>query len=325
MIVPEFWAESRLQHREGRKQVTVRRFGWSGESAVAAQAMADTRAREAMDRILAGEPLDRRERAAGYNGGQGLPIREEVLARHGEAVVTRNSYGAHCLNTPDLLIADIDFGTRASGRLLLVTFLGLFAIGMAAAFTIGSTMAFVLGMLAVLVLTYPLATALAGIPRVLAGGHEGLARRRVRRAIEKRTGWAARLYRTPAGMRVIVTHAAFDPRSEETTSLFRELEVDPVYAVMCRNQNCFRARLTAKPWRIGISRHLKPRSGSWPVPPEKLPARRAWIEQYETKAAGYAACRFVGTVGKSHVAREVEGTLQLHDRLSGTGSDKPIA
>ena len=29
MIVPQFWAEARLQHRAHRKQVTVRRFGWS--------------------------------------------------------------------------------------------------------------------------------------------------------------------------------------------------------------------------------------------------------------------------------------------------------
>ena len=36
-------------------------------------------------------------------GGIGLPIREEVLARNGDDVITRNSYGARCLNEPDVL------------------------------------------------------------------------------------------------------------------------------------------------------------------------------------------------------------------------------
>jgi hypothetical protein len=43
----------------------------------------------------------------GWNGG--TPIREEVLERRDESVMTRNSYGAHCLNTENVAIADIDF------------------------------------------------------------------------------------------------------------------------------------------------------------------------------------------------------------------------
>lgn len=46
-----------------------------------------------------------------YNGAQGVPIREEVLERHGDTVITRNGYGAKCLNTPDVLFADVDFDT----------------------------------------------------------------------------------------------------------------------------------------------------------------------------------------------------------------------
>ena len=57
MIIPRYWAESRLQHKTADKQVTVRRWGWSDESQEAAQAHADARAREALDRVLAGEAL----------------------------------------------------------------------------------------------------------------------------------------------------------------------------------------------------------------------------------------------------------------------------
>ena len=41
MIIPRYWAESRLQHKTADKQVTVRRWGWSDESQEAAQAHAD--------------------------------------------------------------------------------------------------------------------------------------------------------------------------------------------------------------------------------------------------------------------------------------------
>src|SRR6185436_19883341 len=100
MIVPRYWAEGRLQHREGKRQITISRFDWSDESEAAAQTLADERARLAMQRAIAGETLVRREPKIPYNGAEGLPIREEILSRHGDVVITRNSYGARCLNTP---------------------------------------------------------------------------------------------------------------------------------------------------------------------------------------------------------------------------------
>jgi hypothetical protein len=57
---------------------------------------------------MAGRPLIPREPKVPYNGAVGVPIREEILARYGAAVITRNSHGARCLNTPDILFADVD-------------------------------------------------------------------------------------------------------------------------------------------------------------------------------------------------------------------------
>ena len=108
MLVPHFWAETRLQNRLPTKQVTVRRWGWSDLSQEDAQALADRRAREAMERILSGENLRRRETKDSYGTEDGVPIREEVIARHGNVVITRNSYGSLCLNTPNVLFADVD-------------------------------------------------------------------------------------------------------------------------------------------------------------------------------------------------------------------------
>ncbi|HNB89667.1 MAG TPA: hypothetical protein PLP91_04700, partial [Plasticicumulans sp.] len=107
MIVPAYWAEARRQQRKEGRQITVRRYGWSDASQADAQQHAETRAGEALQRLLAGERLDRREPKQPYNGADGLPIREEIVERHGTAVVTRNSYGARCLNVPDVLFADI--------------------------------------------------------------------------------------------------------------------------------------------------------------------------------------------------------------------------
>src|SRR3954471_3589110 len=118
MLIPKFWAEGRVQARTAQKQVTVRRFGWSDESQAAAQAIADARAREALARILSGETLPRRELKRAYNGSEGVPIREEIVASYGDTVLTRNSYGAVCLNTPSVLFADIDFSEQPTGEIL---------------------------------------------------------------------------------------------------------------------------------------------------------------------------------------------------------------
>ena len=89
MIVPSFWAEARAQYRRKGKQITVRRFGWSDTSEEDAQRNARARVDEALARAISGEPLPRRERKVPYNGGNGLPIREEVVARFDDTVITR--------------------------------------------------------------------------------------------------------------------------------------------------------------------------------------------------------------------------------------------
>jgi hypothetical protein len=329
MIVPKFWAEGRAhQPRHGKegKQVTIRRFGWSDESETAAQAMADRRAREAFERAVRGEKFARREPKVSYNGAAGVPIREEIVATHGETVITRNLYGAQCLNTPNVLFADVDFDPqRGSGWGCLVSillFLGSVLIGKyvyhlgAAGFLIGLPLA-ILGYWA----TYQLR--LAAIK--LRGGADKLARQRVQSFVTAHPGWQVRLYRTPAGIRALVTHRTFRPDEPEVTEFFNRLHADSLYVRMCRNQQCFRARLTPKPWRIGISGHLKPRPGVWPVKPERLPERRAWIADYEAKSRGFAACSFLETLGTGQADPAARAVQQLHDQLSRATSGLPIA
>lgn len=325
MIVPQFWAEGRAHARRDGRSFTVRRFGWSDASQGEAQANADARAAEAIERILAGERLDRRERKVPYNGADGLPIREEIVARHGDTIVTRNSYGARCLNTPDVLFADIDYSVRAQFDLACLTFLILAGLAAGAGWLASSwCLGAVLGVVA-LVAAWPLAVLQSRMVQRAKGGAEATARSRVERFAEAHPDWALRLYRTPAGMRLLVTHRPFDPNDPAVAAFFADVGADPVYVQMCSNQQCFRARVSPKPWRIGIDHHIRPRPGVWPVRPERLPERQAWIDDYESAATEFAACEFVETVGSGVVHPAVAPVVRLHDDLSRATSGLPIA
>ncbi|MBK9386805.1 MAG: hypothetical protein IPN34_18480 [Planctomycetes bacterium] len=313
MIVPAHWAEASRQHRASGKQITVRRFGWSEHSPAEAQAMAEARAGDALARAIAGEKLPRRERKVPYNGAEGVPIREEILANVGDAVITRNSYGARCLNTPYVFFADIDHPEGASLRTHLGSFLLVLVAGAIAAWFFGHQ---IFGVILTLI-------GLSGTARAVDffwrrrvrshGGLEGLALERVERCVRRDPSLGLRVYRTPRGLRVLATNRSFDPLEPAVQELFRALEVDPLYARMCTRQRCFRARLSAKPWRIGISEHLKPRPGVWPVRPEQRPRRERWVAEYERRARDFAACFHVATYGNPEFDPRVRPVVELHD------------
>jgi len=314
VIVPQHWAEARAQHRQGGRTVTVRRHGWSDASLADAQTMAEQRAQEALARVLAGDSkLARREPKVGYNGGAGLPIREEILGRHGTALITRNSYGARCLNTPDVLFVDVDFGVTLDRRLILTMTAVLIAAGWLAAYLLKSAWLGVVLTPIAMIGALPVTRSLQRLTQQLRGGPEAEARRRIDRFMASHPDWGLRLYRTPAGLRLLATHRTFKPDEPAVADCFTALGADPVYATMCRNQQCFRARLSAKPWRIGVADHLRPRPGVWPVAPERLPLRTAWVANYEARAAGYAACVYLEHLGHPVIAAEVQPLLRLHD------------
>lgn len=326
MIVPQFWAEGRLRRRVGNRQFTMRRFGWSDESQAAAQAHADARAAEALEKALAGKAIARRELKVPYNGADGLPIREEIVSKRGECVVTRNSYGALCLNTPNVFFADIDFEPRFNqlGAGCQAAFLVI--VGVIAAISLGPNWrgAIAAAVAAIVLLTWALRFA-AGALRRRQGMEEEIATARVRRFIEAHPEWKVRLYRTPAGLRVLALHKTFDPADPETEAAFRELDVDPVYAQMCELQRCFRARVSPKPWRIGIEQHLRPRPGVWPIAPERMALRSEWIRAYEGQSRGYASCALIETLGSGATHPEAQFVQLFHDELSQACSQLPIA
>lgn len=282
MIVPQFWAEAKTTTRHDGRQLTIKRFGWSDKSEADAGSNARRRVDEAIQRIQSGESVRRMDHKVPYNGAEGLPIREEVIARHDDIVISRNSYGALCLNTPDVLFADVDVqapGFFASLRRLF---------GRSAA--------------------DPFATAMDVI----------------KTWSEHHPNWHLRVYRTPMGYRVVVMHATFDPRGDEALEFLQQIRSDPIYVRMCQNQNCFRARVSPKPWRIGIE-HIRPRPGVWPIKPEKMPGRIAWVKDYEAAARDFASCRFEVDLGNQSVNRKCERVRKLHDDYCRSNSSLPLA
>lgn len=131
-----------------------------------------------------------------------------------------------------------------------------------------------------------------------------------------------RMYATRAGLRYLCVTRRFAPRSPESDALLARVLSDPRYRRLCRVQNCFRARLTPKPWRCDDA--LAPR-----VPD----ARPLWRRLLQPAAApnpfdltSFAACRFVGAVGAAATADPaIARIVRLHDERSGALGAQPLA
>lgn len=324
MRIPRYWAEGRAHFRSRDKQRTVRRFGWSDDSEADAQSMADARAKAALAKALGGATEAPNEPKRAYDGADGVPIREEILETHGSMVVTRNAYGARCLNVPDVAFVDVDFETPPGCAGSSSSVLGGIGAGLALAWWLQSGWV----ALGAVVLGGPVGVYVAYLLKAfwtgLRGGDARVAQRRIQAYADAHPDRHLRVYRTPAGFRVLVMDRTLDPTGPETASLFDALGADPLYRRMCVRQQCFRARLTAKPWRLDLA-DPRPSWGVWPLSPDRRAVRDAWLEKYEAKAREASACRFVMKLGPDvtvHATREV---MELHDRESGATSERPLA
>lgn len=323
MIVPSFWAESRLKERRAGKSYSLRRYGWSNVSQEDAQALADQRLHDAMEAILQGEPIGRREKRASY-GVEGVPIREEVVSRHGETVVTRNIYGARCLNAPNAFFVDVDFPESNGAVYGCVVGLVCFVV-VAACFVFIKGFIFVkIAATVGCIMASVVVSALYRTVVSLRGGIENIVRGRIEHFFAKREMWRWRVYRTPAGFRMLILHRPFNPDDPEVEEVFKGLGADPLYAKLCRKQQCFRARVSPKPWRIGC-KQMAPRNKVWPIAPERMPERLKWIEHYERTAIDFAACRFEGEFGEGIPDSAIVAVQRLHDQLCRAESGLPIA
>jgi hypothetical protein len=327
MQIPDYWAEARATGLVRGKPRVVRRFGWSEHSQAEAELRAQQRAAAALAELQAGREVAPRETKLGY-GVQGLPIREQVLARHGDLVVTRNSYGARCLNEPDVLFADIDVEKRLPRPVkIALVLLGVSAVSVASyCYWHGwrplGCASLAVGLVLIVVLAEAVGVWQSSPRRVVASRKERLDF--LRAVVAGMPGARFAVYETPAGFRLLALHRQFAAASAEVARLFEAFRVDPSFARMCVLQDCFRARVSANPWRIGM-RHVRPRPGIWPVHPDRIALRLAWIDEYEAAAAGFAACRHLAELGTGAPIERCLQVQRLHDELSGARSGKPIA
>lgn len=326
MLIPYFWAESRVQTKSQGKQVTVKRWGWSDISQEDAQRHAEQRSAEAMNRILSGEVLYRRDRIDSYGTEDGVPIREEVVSRHGNIAITRNSYGSLCLNTPNVFFADVDamwegeINLPLSGYLIIL--LGSIAMGIWL-----KSVPIAIGCFSVILWLSFLITGWINRRRRPLGEakakDENLAA--IRNFSTSHPEWHLRVYETPAGYRILAMHDVFDPQGEPSKDALQALNSDKRFARLCALQSCFRARVSPKFWRLGYKPEEALPKSKWPFRPEHLPRRKAWIEGYEKLAPKFASCRFLERLGSQEAHREAEVVRELHDKLCQAHSTLPLA
>ena len=140
----------------------------------------------------------------------------------------------------------------------------------------------------------------------------------VRSLCEQDSSLGARVYRTHNGWRIMLTGNNLAPDSERMKQLFAALHADPLYASMCERQQCWRARLTPKPYRVGITGFTRP------VDSQSIHSTESqkWLARYEAACCGKAVCRLVDCIGRP-IGGEV---VELHDHLTRARvPDLPLA
>lgn len=126
-----------------------------------------------------------------------------------------------------------------------------------------------------------------------------------------------RLYETFQGARVIVLGREFAPFDSNTLLMMKEFHCDPLYVSICRKQNCFRARLTPKPYRMKMQAFKV----QYPRETED-PAFESWLRDYEYQSRNFSSCKFVEQIGTYHVMTE---PVRIHDEVTGTKFNLPLA
>jgi hypothetical protein len=318
MIIPQYWAEKRQKVEHNGRKATIKRFGWSDVSQQDAEHHARVRFEEAFEKFKTNEKIKRLEPKLAYHA-DGIPIREEIIYRIDDIVITRNSYGALCLNTPDVLFGDIDFPEISNDKSVLIFIALLLISSVLVLLTDISKWVFVS------VLLTPILSSIYKRFIFKRPDFETQHLESIKAIVSQHPDWRVRVYKTPNGYRLMALHQLFDPQSEAAIKFNEEFNADPLYRTLCVNQNCFRARVSPKPWRIGISDHLKPRPGVWPIANENMPGRIKWVNQYESKAKDFASCKFLMELGSGHANEKAVRIQKIHDEYCRATSDLPIA
>jgi hypothetical protein len=121
-----------------------------------------------------------------------------------------------------------------------------------------------------------------------------------------------RIYQTAAGFRILATGREFQPGSAQSNAVMRSVGADSHFVNLCRTQNNFRARLTPKPWRCGMS-----------YPPSLAlssdhgqPRFTEWLSRYDQVSRGHATCRFLHEIRPLRSHERITRIVNFHDRMT---------
>jgi len=270
------WARGEATVRGARGEYKLHAHGGSNDGLEAALRRANEIAARAVNAI-------EQNSSAGPYGYADRALREEIIEELPEAnglsaVITRNSYGALILNTNRVMFVDVDY-PAPSFRGLIRTLWDSLRRNTAPARTDRDKQM------------------LEAFDQV----------------VLSRPELGIRIYRTAGGYRLLVTSHTYSPISSDAMNLLAAFGSDPLYVKLCKVQECFRARLSAKPWRCGLT--VPPTKFPW-VTPEHEARYRKWEEQYHATANNYATCELVGSLGAPEVSPDVQPILETHDRLT---------
>ena len=126
-----------------------------------------------------------------------------------------------------------------------------------------------------------------------------------------------RLYKTCAGFRIIITGKPIHPKDKLAEQISRSLNVDPLYWQLCKKQDCYRARLTPKSYRI----KYKPIKIKLPDSLERKEEINSWEIGYLKASKNYAVCKYIKTIG-NHSTNQL---VSVHDEYTQATSDRKLA
>jgi hypothetical protein len=283
MKVARHWTRETVESvDEDGREISAAAWGWSASSIDEARHRAIAAAQRVLQWLIDPRRHDAPRESVQYTYLADRPPREEIIQEFhdgaGEplALVTRNAYGSLVLNARDLMFVDVDL-PRPSLR--------------------------------------P-----ARLLRALFGGREPAVSPSEEQALEKIRAWCAarpdislRLYRTAAGFRACLVDRPRPANAAASRAILDELGADPLYRRLCEVQECFRARLTPKPWRIG----LRAPTDRYPFLDAAAAERHhEWLRLYDDHAPRYATCRLVETHGPDKVHPDLASLVMLHDSLT---------
>ncbi len=219
-----------------------------------------------------------------------MPLRENILGQVGEqALITRNRYGAVILNSPSLFIADIDLpGPEPAKQSRIGRLFGR-----------------------------------KELEKPVDPAYDALVPVRSYAAANPSVG--VRIYRTAAGLRVLLTGITVPAGSPQSRALLEQFGSDPLYVSLSATYSSYRARLTPKPWRCGLAAATRIRvPDGEPLDHTAFAARADWVAAYDRAALGYAVCDLIEVNGPAASADQAV-VVQEHDRVCRVGSGLPLA